>query len=74
MKHLFKCWDDHKYVQKGKSKCESTTIHDIFWAHHVYVKLFNIFPSVLIMNYTYKASVYRKPSSEIVGINSKEKT
>jgi hypothetical protein len=46
----------------------------IFWAHHVFVKLFNTFPSVLIMNYTFKASVYRKPLSEIVGVYSKEKT
>ncbi|GAU50446.1 hypothetical protein TSUD_409530 [Trifolium subterraneum] len=51
---------------------ESKTIQDFFWAHPESVKLFNTFPTVLMMDSTYKTSKYKMPLFEIVGVTSTE--
>lgn len=54
MQHLLKCLEDHKYVNKFRNKCESTTVPDIFQARAESIKLSNTFSNVLIMDFTYK--------------------
>ncbi|GAU10431.1 hypothetical protein TSUD_419180, partial [Trifolium subterraneum] len=51
---------------------ESKTIQDFFWAHPESVKLFNTFPTVLMMDSTYKTNKYKMPLFEIVGVTSTE--
>jgi hypothetical protein len=50
------------------------TLSDILWAHPNPVKLFNMFPTVLIMDSTYKINKYRIPLLEFVGSTSTGKT
>jgi hypothetical protein len=50
------------------------TLSDILWAHPNLVKLFNTFPTVLIMDSTYKINKYRIPLLEFVGSTSTGKT
>ena len=53
-----------------KRKKESQTVQDIFWTHPKSVKLFNNFPTVLIMDSTYKTNLYRMRLFKIVGVTS----
>lgn len=46
----------------------------LFWARLESVKLLNIFPSMLIMNSTYKTNKYKQPLFEVVGMISTELT
>jgi len=61
MQHLFKCLKECKYVLMCRSKCESTTVQDMFWGRLEYIMLFNTFPTVLIMDSTYKTDTYKMP-------------
>lgn len=46
----------------------------MFWSHLDFVKMFNIFSTVLIIDYIYKTIKYRLPIMEIVGVTSTEMT
>lgn len=71
MRHMSKCLEDHKYVFKFRTVCKSTsTVQDIFWAHHEFVKLLNTFPAVLLMYSTYKINLYKMSLFQIVGKTS----
>ena len=50
------------------------TVRDIYWTHPDSIKLFNTFPTVLVMDSMYKTNKYRLPLLEIVGVTSTEKT
>src|SRR6266487_6936756 len=56
LQHLLKCCETHKYFHKCRTIGDSTTIQDIFWAHPESIKLFNTFPTVLMMDSTYKTN------------------
>jgi len=66
--------EENKYVYFIREKCDSHTIHDIFWTHPTSVKLFYNFPTVLIMDSTYKTNLYKMPLFEIVGVTSTDVT
>ncbi|GAU11480.1 hypothetical protein TSUD_344700 [Trifolium subterraneum] len=74
LQHLLKCCETHKYFHKCRTIGDSTTIQDIFWAHPESIKLFNTFPTVLMMDSTYKTNKYKMPLFEIVGITSTEES
>ncbi|XP_050895723.1 uncharacterized protein LOC127102396 [Lathyrus oleraceus] len=55
--------------------CEHKVIvRDIFWTHSRSIKLFNIFPTILIIDSTYKTNKYRFPLLGIIGVTSMKKT
>ena len=66
--------EEHNYAYFSITQSESTTIEDIFWAHPTSIKLFNNFPTVLVMNSTYKTNMYKMPMFEIVGVTSTDLT
>ena len=75
MQYLISKLEENQYVyyvreKKKKKKKESQTVQDIFWTHPTLVKLFNNFPTVLIMDSMYKTNLYRMPLIEIVGVTS----
>jgi len=70
MQYLISKLEEYNYVYFTITQIESTTIQDIFWTHPTYVKFFNNFPTVLIMDSTYKTNMYRMPMFEIVGVTS----
>lgn len=44
------------------------SIRDLFWAHPASVDILHAFPSVLIMDCTYKTNRYGLPLLEVVGV------
>ncbi|CAJ2668212.1 unnamed protein product [Trifolium pratense] len=74
MQQLMKCCESNKYFHKCRTVGDSTTIQDIFWAHPESVILFNTFPTVLMLDSTYKTNKYKMPLFEIVGVTSTEKS
>jgi len=57
LQYLISKLEEHKYTYFSRTQSESTTIEDIFWAHPTSVKLFNNFPTVLVMDSTYKINM-----------------
>ncbi|XP_058767928.1 uncharacterized protein LOC131641650 [Vicia villosa] len=53
---------------------DKVSVRDIFWTHTESIKLSNTYPTVLIIDSTYKTNKYRLPLLEIVGVTSTEKT
>src|SRR3954464_8607576 len=74
MQQLLKLLDDNKYVSSFRTSEDKVTVRDIFWTHPESIKLFNTFPTVLVMDSTYKTNKYRLPLLEIVGVISTDKT
>jgi len=65
---------EHKYVYYTRSNSNETTLEDIFFSHPESIKLLNTFPTVLVMDSTYKTNNYRMPFFEIVGCTSTKMT
>jgi len=74
MQYLVSKLEESKYVYFIREKCESDIIQDIFWAHPQFVKLFNNFLTVLIMESTYKTNLYMAPLFKIDGVTSNDLT
>jgi len=74
MQYLISKLEENKYVYFIRKKCDGCTTQDIFSTHPQSVKLFNNFPTVLIMDSTYKTNLYRMPLFEIVGVTSTDMT
>jgi hypothetical protein len=74
MQHLYKCLDENNYFFKARTDGESDFVQDIFFAHPKSVCLLNTFPTVLLMDSTYKTNKYGMPLFEIVGETSCEET
>ena len=70
MQYLISKLEENGYVHYIKEKPESQIVQDIFWTHPTSVKLFNNFPTVLIIDSTYKTNLYRMSLFEIVGVTS----
>jgi len=74
LQYLISKLEEHKYTYFSRTQSESTTIEDIFWDHPTSVKLFNNFPTVLVMDSTYKSNMYKMPMFEAVGVTSTDLT
>ncbi|GAU41659.1 hypothetical protein TSUD_272430 [Trifolium subterraneum] len=76
MQHLFKHLGDNKYFFKCRSLVDEggEYLQDLFFAHSRSVSLLNSFPTVLLMDSTYKTNKYNMPLFEIVGFTSTERT
>jgi alpha-glucosidase len=58
MEHLMKCLVECNYLYTHKVLPDTETLGDILWAHPDSIKLFNMFPTVLINDSTYKTNKY----------------
>ena len=65
---------EHKYVYYTRCNSEETTLKDLFFAYPESIKLLNTFPTVLVMDSTYKTNNYRMSLFEIVGCTSTKMT
>jgi hypothetical protein len=76
MQYLVAKLEKHKYVYFTRTNCEEkkTTLADIFSAHPKSINLLNTFPTVLVMDSTYKTNLYIMPLFETVGVTSTYKT
>ena len=74
MQHLLKCLDDNNYVSRHRVCDDNVSVRDIFWTHPSSIELFNTFPTVLMIDSTYKTNKYRLSLLEIVGVTSTDIT
>ncbi|XP_050888789.1 uncharacterized protein LOC127093944 [Lathyrus oleraceus] len=74
MQQLLKLLDDNNYLPKYRTCDDGVNVRDIFWTHPDSIKLFNTFPTVLILDSTYKTNKYKLPLLEMVDVTSTEKT
>ncbi|XP_058732665.1 protein FAR1-RELATED SEQUENCE 5-like [Vicia villosa] len=74
IQHLLKLIEEANYVYWSRKRDDLVVVRDIFWANPDSVKLLSLFPSVLIMDATYKTTKYRQPLFEIVGMTSTDLT
>jgi hypothetical protein len=74
MQHLVAELEKYEYVYFTRTNCEDTTLEDIFFAHLESINWLNTFPTVLIMDSTYKTNLYRMSLFKIVGVTSTNKT
>ncbi|MCH80534.1 protein FAR1-RELATED SEQUENCE 6-like [Trifolium medium] len=74
MQQILKCLSDEKYTYSIRLFSDNQTISDIFFAHLESIKLFNLFPIVVVMDFTYKTNKYGLPLLEFVGTTCTGKT
>ncbi|KAK2382991.1 hypothetical protein QL285_070490 [Trifolium repens] len=74
IQQLFKCLSDGNYTHGRRLLSDNQTVSDIFFAHPESIKLFNLFPTMLLLDSTYKTNKYRLPLLEFVGTTSAEQT
>ncbi|XP_058181193.1 protein FAR1-RELATED SEQUENCE 5-like [Rhododendron vialii] len=65
---------EQDYLHQFITNPDTNEITDIIWVHPMSLELFVNFPSVLIIDATYKTNEYRKPLLEVVGITSTWRT
>jgi hypothetical protein len=54
LKYLISKLEEHQYVYYTRCNSEKTTLQDVFFAHPKSIKLLNTFPTVLVMESTFK--------------------
>lgn len=64
----------HGYIEWHRYNDETDCFKDLFWAHPFAVGLLRAFPTVLMIDCTYKTSMYPFSFLEIVGVTSTELT
>jgi len=57
IQHLVAELEKHKYVYFTGTNCEDTTLEDILFSHPESINFLNTFPTVFIMDSTYKTNL-----------------
>ncbi|XP_057418888.1 protein FAR1-RELATED SEQUENCE 6-like [Lotus japonicus] len=70
MQHLMRLLEEDRYTHWSRTEEGSTVIRSLFWAHPVSIQLFNQFPTVVLLDSTYKTNKYMIPLLEMVGMTS----
>jgi len=58
LQYLITKLEKHQYVYFTRENSEETTLEDLFFAHPDSVDILNTFPTVLVMDSTYKTNTY----------------
>ncbi|KAK8930849.1 hypothetical protein KSP39_PZI016804 [Platanthera zijinensis] len=74
MQFLYKCITDSGYVSFNKVAKDSGNLECLFFAHPISKQLTKMFPTVFIMDCTYKTNRFRMPLLCIVGVTSTNQT
>jgi len=74
LQYLITKLEKHQYVYFTRANSEETTLEYLFFAHPDSIDMLNTFPTVLVMDSTYKTNTYRMPLFEIVGVTSTKMT
>ncbi|XP_050897520.1 uncharacterized protein LOC127104377 [Lathyrus oleraceus] len=70
MQQLLKFLDDKSYMSRYRTCKDGVHVRDIFRTHPNSIKLFRMFPTVLILDSMYKTNKYKLPLLEMVGVTS----
>ncbi|XP_061998453.1 uncharacterized protein LOC133715810 isoform X2 [Rosa rugosa] len=74
MEQLLCKLNEHNYLEWHRSCPISGSVLDLFWAHPVSLELLRVFPTILMMDCTFKTNRYRYPLLEVVGVTSTNMT
>ena len=74
IQHVFDQLISKRYLYAFMTNPETNEITNILWVHPKSLELFVNFPTVLIIDATYKTNEYRIPLLEVVGITSTMRT
>ncbi|KAM1005739.1 hypothetical protein ACFX1T_002602 [Malus domestica] len=74
MQQLLCKLNEHDYVEWHRRCPMSDSVQDLFWAHPVSLELLRAFPTVLMIDCTYKTNRYHYPLLEVVGVTSTDIT
>jgi len=58
MQYLISKLEKHKYVYFTRENSEEITLEDLFFAYPESINMLNTFPTVLVMDSTYKTNTY----------------
>ncbi|KAK9148341.1 hypothetical protein Scep_007098 [Stephania cephalantha] len=70
MQQLLHILEKNKLMSWHMKHPVTNVVTELFWSHPDSIKLLRCFPSVILMDCTYKTNRYRMPLLEIVGITS----
>ncbi|XP_039683841.1 protein FAR1-RELATED SEQUENCE 4-like [Medicago truncatula] len=74
LQYLITRLEENQSVYFTRANSEETTLEDLFFAHPKSIDMLNTFPTVLVMDSTYKTNTYRMPLFQIVGVTSTKLT
>ena len=74
MQHLMRMMEDYRYAHWTRVEEDTKVVKAIFWSHPISTQLFNQFPTVVLIDSTYKTNRYRIPLLEMVGVTSTHMT
>src|ERR1044072_6297356 len=74
MQHLTRMIEEYSYAYWTRVEDETKVVKAIFWSHPNSTRLFNQFPTVVLIDSTYKTNRYRIPLLEMVGVTSTNMT
>ncbi|KAK9943777.1 hypothetical protein M0R45_009374 [Rubus argutus] len=74
MEQLLCKLNEHNYLEWHRSCPISESVLDLFWAHPVSLALLRVFPTVLMMDCTFKTNRYHYLLLEVVGVTSTNMT
>lgn len=74
MQQVMKLLREYHYVEWHIKDEETDEVKDIIWSHPDSIQLAKTFPSVLMIDSSYKTSRYQMPFFEIIGVTSTGKT
>ncbi|XP_038711743.1 PKS-NRPS hybrid synthetase CHGG_01239-like [Tripterygium wilfordii] len=74
MQQLFTLLTENGYVTRHRYEPETEVLQDLFWCNSTSIQLARAFPSVFMLDCTYKTNKYRLPLLQIVGVTSTKKT
>ncbi|KAH9753465.1 protein FAR1-RELATED SEQUENCE [Citrus sinensis] len=74
MQQLLSKLSEHNYIEWHRCYDNTDIVKDLFWAHPKSIELLRSFPSVLLMDCTYKVNKYHLPLFEIIGVTSTDMT
>ncbi|KEH29308.1 transmembrane protein, putative [Medicago truncatula] len=74
LQYLISKLEKNQYVYFTRANSEETTLEDLFFAHPDSIDMLHTFPTVLVMDSTYKTNTYRMSLFEIFGVTSTKMT
>jgi len=74
LQYLISKLEKHQCVYFTRANSEETTLEDLFFAHPDSIDMLDTFPTVLVMDSTYKTNTYRISLFKIVGVTSTKLT
>src|ERR1044072_4594409 len=74
MQHLMRMMEDYRYAHWTSVEEDTKVVKAIFWSHPISTQLFNLFPTVVLIDSTYKTNRYRILLLEMVGVTSTHMT